>query len=46
VVLIKTTTGTYTLAFLSIPLMLVIMIVGFWLFCPETAGKDLDEISV
>ncbi len=46
VVLIKTTTGTYTLAFLSIPLMLVIMILGFWLFCPETAGRDLDEIGV
>jgi MFS family permease len=46
VVLIKTTTGTYTLAFLCIPMMLVIMILGFWLFCPETAGRDLDEISV
>ena len=46
VVLIKKTTGTYTLAFLSIPVMLLIIIGGFWLFCPETAGKDLDEISV
>ena len=46
VVLIKNTTGTYTLAFLSIPVMLVTMIIGFWLFCPETAGRGLDEISV
>jgi len=46
VVFIKTTTGTYTLAFLCIPVMLIILILGFWLFCPETAGKDLDEIGV
>jgi len=46
VVFIKETLGSYTIAFLSIPVMLIITILGFWLLCPETAGKDLDQISV
>ncbi|MGA9865745.1 MAG: MFS transporter [Acetobacteraceae bacterium] len=39
-------TGSFADAFLLIPVVMVLMAVGVWLFVPDHAGKDLDAIGV
>lgn len=39
-------TGSFADAFLLIPVVMVLMGVGVWLFVPDYAGKDLDAIGV
>jgi MFS family permease len=45
-VALQQSTGSFKLAFLCIPAFMVLMAVGVWLWVPEHAGKDLNEISV
>jgi hypothetical protein len=39
-------TGSFALAFLTIPVFMVAMAAGVWLTVPEHAGKELNAISV
>ena len=39
-------TGSFTLAFLTIPIFMVAMAAGVWLIVPEHAGKELNAIAV
>ena len=45
-VALQQATGSFKLAFLCIPAFMVLMAIGVWLWVPEHAGKDLNEISV
>jgi MFS family permease len=45
-VALQQATGSFKLAFLCIPAFMVLMALGVWLWVPEHAGKDLNEISV
>ena len=39
-------TGSFALAFLTIPVFMAAMAVGVWFIVPEHAGKELDAIAV
>jgi MFS family permease len=45
-VALQQSTGSFKLAFLCIPAFMVLMSIGVWLWVPEHAGKELNEISV
>ena len=38
-------TGSFDLAFLCIPVLMVAMAVGVWLWVPEHSGKELNQIA-
>ena len=38
-------TGSFQLSFLVCPVVMVIMGVGVWLFCPDHARQELDAIA-
>ncbi|MGY4424231.1 MFS family permease [Bradyrhizobium sp. JR6.1] len=38
-------TGSFALAFLCIPVLMIAMAIGVYLFVPEHSGKELNEIS-
>ncbi len=39
-------TGSFAMSFLCIPVLMAFMAVGVWLWVPEHAGKELNEIAV
>ena len=39
-------TGSFAASFLIVPVAMLLMGIGIWLFTPDHAGKDLDEIGV
>ncbi len=43
---IQQSTGSFTKAFLIVPVAMVLMGLGIWLFTPEHRGKELDAIAV
>ena len=43
---IKEYTGSFALAFMVVPLAMALMAAGVWLFTPDHAGKELNEIAV
>lgn len=43
---IQQRTGSFAKAFLLVPVAMILMGIGIWLFTPEHAGKELDAISV
>lgn len=43
---IQQSTGSFAKAFLIVPVAMVLMGIGIWLFTPEHAGKELDAIAV
>jgi MFS family permease len=45
-VYLRQTTGSFQAAFLLIPVIMVIQIAIIWLYSPEYARKELDEIAV
>ena len=45
-VALQQATGSFKLAFLCIPVVHGAMAIGVWLWVPEHAGKELNEISV
>jgi MFS family permease len=45
-VALQQSTGSFALAFLCIPAMMIAMAVGVWLVVPEYAGKELNTIIV
>jgi MFS family permease len=45
-VALQQSTGSFKLAFLCIPVFMLMMALGVWLCVPEHAGKELNEISV
>jgi MFS family permease len=45
-VALQQATGSFALAFLCIPVLMVAMAVGVWLAVPEHAGKELNAIIV
>src|ERR1700712_1363111 len=45
-VYLRQTTGSFQAAFLLIPAIMVIQTLIIWLYSPENAGKELDEIHV
>ena len=45
-VALQQATGSFALAFLCIPVFMVLMALGVWLWVPEHSGKDLNQISV
>ena len=45
-VALQQATGSFKLAFLCIPVFMLMMAVGVWLCVPEHAGKELNKISV
>jgi hypothetical protein len=45
-VALQQATGSFALAFLTIPVFMVAMAVGVWLIVPEHAGKELNAIAV
>jgi len=45
-VALQQSTGSFTLAFLCIPLFMIAMAIGVWLSVPEHAGKELNAIIV
>ena len=45
-VALQQSTGSFTLAFLCIPLFMIAMAIGVWLSVPEHAGKGLNAIIV
>jgi MFS family permease len=45
-VYLRQTTGSFQAAFLLIPVIMVIQTVIIWLYSPEYAGKELDEIAL
>jgi MFS family permease len=45
-VALQQATGSFALAFLCIPVFMVLMALGVWFCVPEHSGKDLNQISV
>ena len=45
-VALQQSTGSFKLAFLCIPVFMLLMAGGVWLCVPEHAGKELNKISV
>jgi MFS family permease len=45
-VALQQATGSFKLAFLCIPVFMLLMALGVWLCVPEHAGKELNKISV
>jgi MFS family permease len=45
-VALQQATGSFALAFLCIPVFMLAMAVGVWLFVPEHSGKELNAIIV
>jgi MFS family permease len=45
-VYLRETTGSFAAAFLLIPLILLLMAAIIWIYSPEHARKDLDQIAV
>jgi MFS family permease len=45
-VALQQATGSFMLAFLCIPVFMLVMALGVWLWVPEHAGKELNVISV
>src|SRR5262252_6527061 len=45
-VALQQATGSFALAFLTIPVFMVAMAAGVWLIVPEHAGKELNAIAV
>ena len=45
-VALQQSTGSFKLAFLCIPVFMLAMALGVWLWVPEHAGKELNKISV
>ncbi len=43
---IQQSTGSFAMAFLIVPVAMLLMGVGIWLFTPEHMGKELDAIAV
>ncbi len=43
---IQQRTGSFSLAFMVVPVAMALMALGVWLFVPDHAGKDLDAIAV
>ena len=43
---IQQSTGSFAKAFLIVPVAMLLMGVGIWLFTPEHRGKELDAIAV
>jgi MFS family permease len=39
-------TGSFAASFLIVPVAMLVMGLGIWLFTPDHAGKDLDSIAV
>jgi len=39
-------TGSFAASFLIVPVAMVLMGAGIWLFTPDHAGKDLDSITI
>jgi hypothetical protein len=44
-VALQQATGSFTLAFLTIPIFMVAMAAGVWFIVPEHAGKELNAIA-
>ncbi|MCX7378035.1 MAG: MFS transporter [Alphaproteobacteria bacterium] len=44
-VALQQSTGSFAVAFLCIPVFMVLMALGVWLMVPEHAGKELNTIS-
>jgi hypothetical protein len=45
-VALQQATGSFALAFLTIPVFMVVMAAGVWFIVPEHAGKELNAIAV
>jgi hypothetical protein len=45
-VALQQATGSFALAFLTIPVFMAAMAVGVWFIVPEHAGKELNAIAV
>jgi MFS family permease len=45
-VALQQATGSFALAFLTIPVFMAAMAVGVWFLIPEHAGKQLNAIAV
>jgi hypothetical protein len=45
-VALQQATGSFALAFLTIPVFMVAMAAGVWFTVPEHAGKELNAIAV
>ena len=45
-VALQQSTGSFKTAFLCIPVFMLAMALGVWLWVPEHAGKELNKISV
>ncbi len=45
-VALQQATGSFQLAFLCIPVFMLLMALGVWLCVPEHAGKELNKISI
>jgi len=45
-VALQQATGSFALAFLTIPVFMVAMAIGVWFIVPEHAGKELNAIAV
>lgn len=43
-VALQQSTGSFDLAFLCIPVLMIAMAVGVWLLVPEHSGRELDAI--
>ena len=43
---IKEHTGSFALAFMVVPVAMGLMALGIWLFTPDNAGVELDEIAI
>jgi len=43
-VALQQATGSFALAFLLIPILMIAMAFGVWLLVPEHAGKELNAI--
>jgi hypothetical protein len=43
---IQQSTGSFAKAFLIVPVAMLLMGVGIWLFTPEHRGKELDAIAI
>ncbi|HEY1932558.1 MAG TPA: MFS transporter [Acetobacteraceae bacterium] len=43
---IQQSTGSFAKAFLIVPVAMILMGIGIWLFTPEHAGKELDTIAM
>jgi hypothetical protein len=43
---IQQSTGSFAKAFLIVPVAMLLMGAGIWLFTPEHRGKELDAIAV